>query len=168
MTSSTYGTTELQGDASPSPKSYRLSKVAKIALALIACGVGAVIAHPVARQTTTSFQLKQWHSGNFGAGTFMNRAAGGAVRPVPVKGSAPIKDKVHQLNTRVTAIEKHLQATSGPGTSSGTSRLMGTYGGIEQVQFLIRSARNPQDGKLTVAEVIEGLQDRVSAVEEYL
>ena len=33
MTSSTYGTAELQGDASPTPpKSYRLSKVAKIAL----------------------------------------------------------------------------------------------------------------------------------------
>ena len=37
MTSSTYGTVESQGDASPSPpKSYRLSNVAKIALALIA------------------------------------------------------------------------------------------------------------------------------------
>ena len=34
MTSHTYGTVELQGDASPaSPKSHRLSKVAKIALA---------------------------------------------------------------------------------------------------------------------------------------
>ena len=87
MTSSTYGTAELQGDASPSsPETYRLSKVAKIALALIACGVGAVIAHPVARQTTTSFQLAQWHSGNFGAGTFMNRAAGGAAAARDVSG----------------------------------------------------------------------------------
>jgi len=86
MTSSNYGTVESQGDASLSPpKSYRLSKVAKIALAMIACSAAAVIAHPGTRQTTTSFQLKQWHSGNFGAGTFMNRAAGGAARPVPVE-----------------------------------------------------------------------------------
>ena len=50
MISSTYGTAELQGDASPSPpKSYRLSKVAKIALALIACGAAAVLAAPGTR-----------------------------------------------------------------------------------------------------------------------
>ena len=52
MTSSTYGT--LQGDASPSsPKTYRLSKVAKIALALIASAAAAVIVHPGARSTIT-------------------------------------------------------------------------------------------------------------------
>jgi len=45
MTSSTYGTAELQGDASPSPPKPYISRVAKIALALIAsCGAAAVIA----------------------------------------------------------------------------------------------------------------------------
>lgn len=65
MNSSTYGTAELQGDASPSsPKSYRLSKVAKIALALIVCGAAAVMAYPSARQATTNFMWDSysgWH-----------------------------------------------------------------------------------------------------------
>ena len=41
MISSTYGTAELQGDASPSPPKPYMSRVAKIALALIA-GAAAV------------------------------------------------------------------------------------------------------------------------------
>ena len=164
MTSGTYGT--LQGDASPSPRrSYRLSKVAKIALALIACGGAAVLAHPVTRKAAASFAMDTYSGLTHNIITGTERS-GGAARPVPVKGSAPLKDKVHQLETRVTIIENYLQATTG--TGSDTSRVMGTYGGVEQVQFLIRSARNPQDGKLTVAEVIEGLQDRVVNIEKYL
>ena len=98
----------------------------------------------------------------------MNRAAGGAARPAPVKGSAPLKDKVRQLEARVTIVENYLQATSASGTSSQTSKILSTYGGLEQMQFLVRSARNPHDGKLTVAEVIEDLQGRVVNIEEYL
>ena len=56
MTSSTYGTAELQGDASPSPPKPYMSRVAKIALALIA-GAAAVIARPGMRHTATSFAL---------------------------------------------------------------------------------------------------------------
>ena len=33
---------------------------------------------------------------------------------------------------------------------------------------MIRSARNPQDGKPTVAEVIEDIQDRVVNIEKYI
>ena len=77
MTSSTYGTAELQGDASPaSPKSYRLSKnlkAAKIAL--------------------------------------------GSAAPV---ASTPLKGQVQDLQARVGAIEKYLQAAGGGG--SGNSR----------------------------------------------
>ena len=106
MTSSTYGT--LQGDASPSPpKSYRLSKVAKIALALIACGAGAaVIAHPGTRETTTSFVLDAYNSLSNPNDLSDKGPSGGAA---PAESTLPLKDKVHQLNARVTALVARVQ-----------------------------------------------------------
>ena len=162
MTSSTYGTAELQGDASPSPPKPYMSRVAKIALALIA-GAAAVIARPGMRHTATSFALDAY-SGlvlvhDHAADT---QRSGGAA---PVK-STPLK--VQNLEAIVTGIENYLQATSASGTGSDTSRVMGTYGGITQIRFLIRSTRNPQDGKPTVAEVIEDIQDRVVNIEKYI
>ena len=66
MTSSTYGTAELQGEVSSSPPKPYMSRVAKIALALIACGAAAVLAHPGTRKTTTSFTMDQ--IGKYGTG----------------------------------------------------------------------------------------------------
>jgi len=86
-------------------------------------------------------------------------------------GAAPAEStplKVQNLEAIVTGIENYLQATSASGTGSDTSRVMGTYGGITQIRFLIRSTRNPQDGKPTVAEVIEDIQDRVVNIEKYI
>ena len=128
MTSSTYGTAELQGDASPSsPKSYRLSKVAKIALALIACGAAAVIAHPVTRKATTNLVLDSYgrvsnlyddsgnRSGNSGA---------------PAE-STSLEDEVQDLEARVAAIEKLLKkAKGGSGTSRGSVMMPGVLGAM--------------------------------------
>ena len=163
MISSTYGTAELQGDASPSsPKSYRLSKVAKIALALVACGGAA--AHPGTRKATTNLVMETYSGLNIGNHLPEARSAGSG-DAAPVK-STPLK--VQNLEAIVTGIENYLQATSASGTGSDTSRVMGTYGGITQIRFLIRSTRNPQDGKPTVAEVIEDIQDRVVNIEKYI
>ena len=87
MNSSTYGTAELQGDASPS--SYRLSKVAKIALG----GSG------------TS---RAWEAYN---------SLGSSLGGKPV--ASTLKDQVQDLQARVAAIEKYLQAAGG---GSGNSR----------------------------------------------
>ena len=129
MTSHTYGTAELQGDAPPaSPKSYRLSKVAKIALALVACGgAGASIAHPVTRKATTNLVLDSYgrvsnlyddsgnRSGNSGA---------------PAE-STSLEDEVQDLEARVAAIEKLLKkAKGGSGTSRGSVMMPGVLGAM--------------------------------------
>ena len=80
MIARTYGTAEIQSDA-PSPLKSRLSLAGKVALAMIAC---AVIMAPDTRQASAIFQLEQW--------------------PAPLKGSAPLKDKIQQLTTRVAAL----------------------------------------------------------------
>ena len=162
MTSSQYGTAELQGDASPSPPKPYMSRVAKIALALIAGA--AVVAHPGTRKATTNLVMETYSGLNLGNHLPEARSAGSG-------GAAPVKStplKVQNLEAIVTGIENYLQATSASGTGSDTSRVMGTYGGIPQIRFLIRSARNPQDGKPTVAEVIEDIQDRVVNIEKYI
>ena len=92
MTSSTYGTAELQGEPSPSPPKSYLSRVAKIALALIACG--AVIAHPVTRMAAINLVLDPYGRISNVFDDDGNRSGGN------------LKDKVRQLNARVTAIEK--------------------------------------------------------------
>ena len=136
MTSSQYGTAGLQGDASPSsPKSYRLSKVAKIALALIVCGAAAVIAHPGTRQTTTNLELGSWTSERLNAG----RSSGGGA---PAE-STSLEDQVEDLEVRVAAIEKYLLATGsiekylkatrgsgGSGTSRGSVMMPGVLGAM--------------------------------------
>ncbi len=74
MTSGTYGT--LQGDASPSPRrSYRLSKVAKIALALIACSAAAVIALPGTRSEITRL-FQDTVKSQLGTGKFDEKMVG--------------------------------------------------------------------------------------------
>ena len=122
MTSGTYGT--LHSDASPSPpKSYRLSKLAKIALALIACAAGAaVIAHPGTHPTTTNFEMEQFH----GNGLSFGRSSGGA----PVV-STTIEDQVQDLEARVAAIEKYLKKDKGgSGTSRGSVMMPGGLGAM--------------------------------------
>ena len=206
MTSSKYGTAELQGDASPSPPtSYRLSKVAKIALALIACGA-AVIAHPVTRKATTSFHRYPYFGYNFpladypGAGLGVGRSAGDAA---PV-ASTTIEDQVQDLQGRVTSIEKYLQATSGSGGSGNSrgsaSRAMGLSGAVANTFAARRRLRGDQDsggsdnsrvldaygrisnvydsdgnrdGTAPVASTplkdqVKNLQTRVAAIEKYL
>ena len=160
MTSSTYGTAELQGEVSSSPPKPYMSRVAKIALTLIVCGAAAT-AHPGTRSTITNFKMDAYGALTFNDDAENTRSGGVA----PVK-STPLK--VQNLEAIVTGIENYLQATSASGTGSDTSRVMGTYGGITQIRFLIRSARNPQDGKPTVAEVIEDIQDRVVNIEKYI
>ena len=127
MTSSTYGTAELQGDASPSPPKPYMSRVAKIALALIACSAAAVIAHPGTRSTTTNLVLDSYGMISNLYDDSGNRAGGGAA---PVKSTSP-KDQVQDLQVRVAAIEKYLLATgsiekylkaTGGSGGSGTSR----------------------------------------------
>ena len=114
MTSITYGT--LQDDASPSsPKSYRLSKVAKIALALIACGAAA-IAHPGTRQATTSFTMDSSMYDGMPDRWQRKRSARN-----PQDGEPTLDEAVEFLQARVAAIEKYLQATGGSG-GSGNSR----------------------------------------------
>ena len=162
MTSSQYGTAELQGDASPSPPKPYMSRVAKIALALIACSAAAVTVHPVTRKAAARFSMDTYSGINNRVDSSDVKRSGGAT---PAE-STPLK--VQNLEAIVTGIENYLQATSASGTGSDTSRVMGTYGGITQIRFLIRSARNPQDGKPTVAEVIEDVQDRVVNIEKYI
>ena len=117
MPSSTYGTVESQGDASPSPpKSYRLSNVAKIALALIACSA-AFIAYPGTRSTTTNLVLDSYGMISNLYDDSGNRAGGGAA-PADSSG-APLEDQVQDLEARVAAIEKFLKKGKG---GSGTSR----------------------------------------------
>ena len=162
MTSSQYGTAELQGDASPSPPKPYMSRVAKIALALIACSAAAVTVHPVTRKAAARFSMDTYSGINNRVASSDVKRSGGAT---PAE-STPLK--VQNLEAIVTGIENYLQATSASGTGSDTSRVMGTYGGITQIRFLIRSTRNPQDGKPTVAEVIEDIQDRVVNIEKYI
>ena len=129
MTSHTYGTAELQGDAPPaSPKSYRLSKVAKIALALVACGgAGALIAHPVTRKATTNFRMDQ--TGKVWDGVAGVWRSGGAA-PADSSG-APLEDQVQDLEARVAAIEKLLKkAKGGSGTSRGSVMMPGVLGAM--------------------------------------
>jgi len=138
MTSSLYGTAELQGDASPSsPKSYRLSKVAKIALALIACLAAAVITYPGTRPTTINFQMERVQSslGDYTLQGNDSRSSGGAA-------VAPAK-RLQDLEARVAAIEKYLLATGsiekylkatggsgGSGTSRGSVMMPGVLGAM--------------------------------------
>ena len=122
MTSGTYGT--LQGDASPSPpKSYRVSLAGKIALALIAFGAAAVIAHPGTRATTINFEMGGWSEG-LNAGRSANAGA-------PAESSAPLEDQVQDLQGRVAAIEKYLkQGKGGSGTSRGSVMMPGGLGAM--------------------------------------
>ena len=129
MTSSTYGTVESQGDASPSPpKSYRLSNVAKIALALIACSAAAFIAYPGTFSTTTNLVLDSYGMISNIYDEDGNRAGGGAA---PVT-TTTIEDQVQDLEARVAAIEKFLKkGKGGSGTSRGSaSRAPGLSGAV--------------------------------------
>ena len=122
MTPGTYGT--LQGDASPSPpKSYRLSKVAKIALALVACGAAVAIANPGTRPTTINFEMERVGSGlnTFAADVWDSRSSG---------GGAPATS-LQDLEARVAAIEKFLKkGKEGSGTSRGSVMMPGGLGAM--------------------------------------
>ena len=139
MTSGTYST--LQGDVSPSPpKSYRLSKLAKIALALISCGAVVAIAPPRHAQAMTNFRMEKIGS-DLGAGSWGDSRSGGAA-PAD-SSSAPLQDQVEDLEVRVAAIEKYLlakgsiekylQAAGGSGGGSGNSRKQ--YHGVNGVFY---------------------------------
>ena len=188
MTSGTYGT--LQGDASPSPpKSYRLSKVAKIALALIVCGAAAVTSTP-ARSTIT--RLLQDRFSALGWGEELKRSARN-----PQDGKLTVAEVIEDLQDRVVNIEKYLQATSDSGGSgnsrgtvmmpvvlgmmarghgarrrlkdqdaggSGTSRAMDTYNGL----LSIFSGPRSGGAASTLKDQIQDLQGRVAAIEKYL
>ena len=124
MTSSTYGTAELQGDASPSPpKSYRLSKVAKIALALIACAAAVAIANPGTRPTTINFEMERvgsWLQDYKLQGDDSRSSGGGAPAT-----------SLQDLEARVAAIEKFLKKGKGDsGTSRGSVMMPGGLGAM--------------------------------------
>ena len=144
MTSSAYGTAELQSDATPMPpKPYRMSKVAKIAIALIAsCGVAAVTARPGTRQATTNFVKAA-------SGLSVGRSSGGA----PAE-STSFEDEVQDLEIRVAAIEKYLLATGsiekylkatggsgGSGTSRGSVMMPGVLGAMARGHSARRQLR---------------------------
>ena len=103
MTLSQYGTAELQGDASPSPPKPYMSRVAKIALALIACGGAAVLADPVTRPTTINFALDKVNSLSLVVGGDDQRSGGAApVKSTPLKatggGSGNSRGRLTQAN----------------------------------------------------------------------
>ena len=87
MTSSTYGTAELQGDASPSPPKPYMSRVAKIALALIACSAAAVTVHPVTRKAAASFSMDTY-SGIYTRVDSSDAKRSGGAAPGTSSGSA--------------------------------------------------------------------------------
>ena len=162
MTSSQYGTAGLQGDASPSsPKSYRVSKVAKIALALIVCGTAAVIAHPGTRQTTINFELGSWTSERLNAG----RSSGGGA---PAE-STSLEDEVQDLEARVAAIEKFLKKGKGGSGNSraSASRAMGLSGAFVD-SFAARRRLKDHDAGTSLKDQLQDLQGRVAAIEKYL
>jgi hypothetical protein len=109
MTSSTYGT--LQGDTSPSsPKTYRLSKAAKITLALIACGAGAVMAYPGTRATITRL-LQDSIQSQIGVGKFDEKMVGDFGEWADTPG-ARLLDKGEATPAQSRAVVEALNGTS--------------------------------------------------------
>jgi len=106
-----YGTAELQGDAAPSsPKTYRLSKVAKIALALIACSAAAVIAYPGTRSTITGL-LQDVVKNQIGVSKFDEKMVGSFGEWAGTPG-ARLLDKGQATPAESRAVVEALNGTS--------------------------------------------------------